>query len=146
MEEALDTFKGYDAAIDEPFHLAFAEVMRAFPEAKFIFTDRDAETWFRSYNELETGIANSKALGNKLLRGLKRAKIPLGPLDPDSDNADVKEFQDMWSGCCLAGRFMKCWTGRNSRGHEHIVAVGRCFSPRSWVFYSHLTYTLTIWI
>lgn len=33
------------AAQDEPFQLVYKEVMEAFPDTKFVYTDRDPAAW-----------------------------------------------------------------------------------------------------
>eukprot|EP00440_Ansanella_granifera_P003983 gb/GFBE01004324.1/.p1 GENE.gb/GFBE01004324.1/~~gb/GFBE01004324.1/.p1 ORF type:complete len:275 (+),score=43.30 gb/GFBE01004324.1/:1-825(+) len=49
LRECLDTFKGYQAAMDEPFHLLYEEVLRDNPSAKFVLPVPDAEHWYQSY-------------------------------------------------------------------------------------------------
>ena len=44
-------FDGYDAAMDEPVLLMYKEIMAAFPEAKFLLTISDTESWFSNYVE-----------------------------------------------------------------------------------------------
>mmetsp|Transcript_18419 Transcript_18419/g.37944 ORF Transcript_18419/g.37944 Transcript_18419/m.37944 type:complete len:231 (+) Transcript_18419:55-747(+) len=46
LEPALRTLDGYDAAMDEPFHLVYREVMEAFPEAKFLLPVTDPDAWY----------------------------------------------------------------------------------------------------
>ena len=57
-------FDGYDAAMDEPVMLMYEEIMAAFPEAKFLLTISDAESWFTNYVELahllEVGMNSSE--------------------------------------------------------------------------------------
>lgn len=48
FEEALLTMTGFDSAMDEPFHLAYEEVLRRFPDCKFVLTEPDPETWYKS--------------------------------------------------------------------------------------------------
>ena len=52
LDDALAVFDGYDAAMDEPVMLMYEEIMAAFPEAKFLLTISDAESWFTNYVEL----------------------------------------------------------------------------------------------
>ena len=52
LDEALGLFQGFDAAMDEPVMLMYEEIMAAFPEAKFLLTISDAESWFDNYLEL----------------------------------------------------------------------------------------------
>ena len=46
LDDALGVLDGFDAAMDEPFMLMYEEIMAAFPEAKFVLTISDAESWF----------------------------------------------------------------------------------------------------
>jgi len=48
FEEAMSTMVGYDSAMDEPFHLIYAEVMRRFPDCKFVLPATDPEKWYAS--------------------------------------------------------------------------------------------------
>jgi hypothetical protein len=41
-------FDGYTSAVDGPCAIYYAQIMRAFPDAKVILTVRDAEHWYRS--------------------------------------------------------------------------------------------------
>ena len=52
LDDALGVLDGYDAAMDEPFMLMYEEIMAAFPEAKFLLTVSDAESWFDNYAEM----------------------------------------------------------------------------------------------
>eukprot|EP00435_Cladocopium_sp_Y103_P035392 s74_g9.t1 len=52
LDDALAVFDGYDAAMDEPVMLMYEEIMAAFPEAKFLLTISDAESWFENYVEI----------------------------------------------------------------------------------------------
>ena len=52
LDDALAVFDGYDAAMDEPVMLMYEEIMAAFPEAKFLLTISDAESWFTNYVEM----------------------------------------------------------------------------------------------
>ena len=73
LDDALAVFGGYDAAMDEPVMLMYEEIMAAFPEAKFLLTISDAESWFENYVELSrelraTGTISSKAFFHSLPR------------------------------------------------------------------------------
>lgn len=48
FEEAMSTMAGYDSAMDEPFHLIFEEVMRRFPDCKFVLPATDPDKWYAS--------------------------------------------------------------------------------------------------
>ena len=52
LDDALAVFDGYDAAMDEPVMLMYEEIMAAFPEAKFLLTISDAESWFENFFEI----------------------------------------------------------------------------------------------
>jgi hypothetical protein len=52
LDDALGVLDGFDAAMDEPFMLMYEEIMAAFPEAKFVLTISDAESWFDNFVEL----------------------------------------------------------------------------------------------
>ena len=55
LDDALATLSGFDAAMDEPYMLLYEEIMAAFPEAKFLLTISDAESWFNNYVDLAHG-------------------------------------------------------------------------------------------
>lgn len=48
FEEAMLTMKGFDSAMDEPFHLIYEEIMHRFPDCKFVLTMSDPEQWYNS--------------------------------------------------------------------------------------------------
>ena len=52
LDEALGVLDGFDAAMDEPFFHFYEEIGAAFPEAKFLLTISDAESWFNNYVEM----------------------------------------------------------------------------------------------
>ena len=52
LENAIAELSNYTAAMDEPWMLMYEEVMASMPEAKFLLTIRDAESWYRSYVKL----------------------------------------------------------------------------------------------
>ena len=52
LDDALATLDGFDAAMDEPFMLFYEEVMAAFPDAKFLLTPSDAESWYQNAVEV----------------------------------------------------------------------------------------------
>ena len=52
LDDALAVFDGYDAAMDEPVMLLYEEIMAACPEAKFLLTIFDAESWFENFFEI----------------------------------------------------------------------------------------------
>ena len=52
LEDALPALENYDAAMDEPFHLLYPEMLSAFPKAKFILTMADPQHWYDSYDAL----------------------------------------------------------------------------------------------
>jgi len=44
-----ELLQGFEGAMDEPFHLLYEEVLRAYPDAKFVYTLADPDTWYESY-------------------------------------------------------------------------------------------------
>jgi len=52
FEAAMLTMDSFDSAMDEPFHLIWEEIMHRFPDCKFILTESDPETWYKSFWEL----------------------------------------------------------------------------------------------
>ncbi|CAJ1362041.1 unnamed protein product [Effrenium voratum] len=52
LELALAVLENFDAAMDEPVHLMYEEVMTHFPESKFILTISDLEDWHENYVSL----------------------------------------------------------------------------------------------
>ena len=47
--------------MDEPYMLLYEEIMAAFPEAKFLLTISDAESWFSNYVEVVHGYERAHA-------------------------------------------------------------------------------------
>src|SRR5262249_39587363 len=45
-------FAGYEAVVDFPMCTYYAELLRAFPEARVVLTLRDPERWFESFDAL----------------------------------------------------------------------------------------------
>jgi len=87
VEPAMETFEGYDVAMDEPWQLLYPEVMERFPEAKFILTMQPSpEEWYASYErfvntvyKLPTsveGINTSMLEAPSHLRGVRRHGRP----------------------------------------------------------------------
>ncbi|CAJ1404824.1 unnamed protein product [Effrenium voratum] len=56
LENVWATLSKYDAAMDEPFHLLYEEVMETFPEAKFVLQVKDPEAWYENYLAMERGL------------------------------------------------------------------------------------------
>eukprot|EP00913_Durusdinium_trenchii_P028128 g26372.t1 len=52
LENVLALLNGFDVAMDEPFMLIYEEVLAAFPDAKFILTIKEKESWYQNYWEL----------------------------------------------------------------------------------------------
>ncbi|CAE7346201.1 unnamed protein product [Symbiodinium natans] len=46
-----DNLTGFEAAMDEPFHLLYDEVLQAIPDAKFVYTVADPDSWYDQYLE-----------------------------------------------------------------------------------------------
>ena len=44
-------FEGYEAAVDNPSNIYYKEIMKAFPDLKFILTLREPEPWYKSFLE-----------------------------------------------------------------------------------------------
>ncbi|CAK9036242.1 unnamed protein product [Durusdinium trenchii] len=112
LEAALPILDEYDAAMDEPFHLLYQEVMAAFPESKFVYTLRDPDSWFASYDQLLSGLHGRQATVGKLLRGVKRhLHIPLGELDPDRRMTAEEENDEDLNQECLQSHYWGCRFG-----------------------------------
>ena len=62
LEDAIALLGAFDAAMDEPVMLMYEEVMAAFPEAKFLLTLSDAESWFNSTVELARTMSFNRAV------------------------------------------------------------------------------------
>ena len=54
LDNLLANLDGYDGAMDEPFMLIYEEIMAALPDAKFLLTISDPESWYQSYVKLAT--------------------------------------------------------------------------------------------
>lgn len=73
--------KDYDAAMDEPMQIIYPEVLKAFPEAKFIYTVRDPEEWFASYDSIMHDIYAKGDLDKKSVRkSLRKPGQKMQPL------------------------------------------------------------------
>jgi hypothetical protein len=53
-----ELFSGYQAAVDIPTFMFYKELLLKYPEAKFIHTTRDPESWYKSFGD--TIIKSSK--------------------------------------------------------------------------------------
>lgn len=47
---------GLAAPKDEPFQLIYKEAMEAFPESKFVYTDRDPAAWLFRRQTRDSGV------------------------------------------------------------------------------------------
>lgn len=52
--DVMPLLREYDAVSDEPFPLLYEEVMKAFPDAKFVLPVTDPEHWYDSYLRMKT--------------------------------------------------------------------------------------------
>lgn len=48
IQPFIDLAKNYDGFEDDPWHLLYKEMDLAFPNSKFILTDRDVDSWYKS--------------------------------------------------------------------------------------------------
>ena len=64
LDGALATLKNFDGGMDEPTMLLYEEIMAAIPEAKFLLTISDPESWYDSYVRL---ISSMRAVHAPLL-------------------------------------------------------------------------------
>ncbi len=48
MDAFIDIAKKFDAFEDDPWHLLYSQMDKAFPNSKFILTQRDADAWYKS--------------------------------------------------------------------------------------------------
>ena len=78
--------KDYDAAMDEPMQLIYPEVLKAFPDAKFIYTLRDPEEWFASYDSIMHDIYAKGKLDKNLKKSLRKPGQKKEPLASLADN------------------------------------------------------------
>ncbi|CAK9036240.1 unnamed protein product [Durusdinium trenchii] len=103
---------GYDAAMDEPFQLLYREFMAAFPDSKFIYTVRDPETWFASYDKLISESNAKDAADARRLRGLKMRHIPLGAMDPDRPEGKQRRALEQVMSDCSQCHYWGCNFGQ----------------------------------
>lgn len=59
LDDVLAILDGRDGAMDEPFMLLYEEIMAAFPDAKFLLTISDPESWYESYTKLALSFAGA---------------------------------------------------------------------------------------
>ena len=50
----LEALRGWEAAMDEPFHLIYEEVLQTIPDSKFVYTVEDENKWYDNYIEFFT--------------------------------------------------------------------------------------------
>src|SRR3990172_4553355 len=48
IQSFIDLAKNYDGFEDDPWHLLYKEMDLAFPNSKFVLTDRDVDSWYKS--------------------------------------------------------------------------------------------------
>lgn len=61
LDDALAIMGGFDSAMDEPVMLMYEEVMAAFPEATFLLTISEPESWFNNYVEIVQMMHNASS-------------------------------------------------------------------------------------
>lgn len=94
----------FDAAMDEPMQLIYPEVMEAFPEAKFIYTVREPEDWFASYDSIMADLRRQSAIkkriqNTKRLRSHSQPSQPLAPLVETIKEAASNVWDNMFDSC-----------------------------------------------
>ena len=67
LDGALATLKNFDGGMDEPTMLLYEEIMAAIPEAKFLLTISDPESWYDSYVRLMSSMRAVHAPGVELI-------------------------------------------------------------------------------
>eukprot|EP00435_Cladocopium_sp_Y103_P048638 s235_g14.t1 len=85
LEDAIALLGAFDAAMDEPVMLMYEEVMAAFPEAKFLLTLSDAESWFNNTAELARTMSFNRA-------------VMYGSTSDPLDNMDRNSWEFLCSG------------------------------------------------
>lgn len=94
----------FDAAMDEPMQLIYPEVMEAFPEAKFIYTVREPEDWFASYDSVMADLRRQTGMkrrteNSKRLRSHPQPSQPLAPLVEKIMEAADNVLVNVWESC-----------------------------------------------
>ena len=64
VDAPFQMIRGFDGAMDEPFHLIYPEVLQAMPDAKFIYTETDPDRWYESYSKFFDSIGSRHQGGN----------------------------------------------------------------------------------
>jgi len=65
-----ELFEGYQAAVDFPVNMRYKELMKYYPDAKFILTTRDPESWYKSFGD--TIVRQARPSVGKILSGVVR--------------------------------------------------------------------------
>lgn len=95
----VEMLNDYNAAMDEPMQLIYPQVVEAYPKAKFIYTLRDPETWFASYDsvmyDLITEASKERKQTNRRLRQANHVPPALYPLMDAVENVTGK----FWHNC-----------------------------------------------
>ncbi|CAJ1963681.1 unnamed protein product [Cylindrotheca closterium] len=69
---------GYQATMDFPTALYYEQILKEYPDCKFILTTRqDSETWFRSWEGLAKSITSAANVGGSLVSAVKQYTIYL---------------------------------------------------------------------
>jgi len=69
---------GYQATMDFPTALYYEQILKDYPDCKFILTTRqDSETWFRSWETLAKSITSAANVGGSLISTVKQYAIYL---------------------------------------------------------------------
>ena len=76
LDDALAALNDFDGGMDEPTMLLYEEVMANIPEAKFLLTISDPESWYDSYVRLITSMQEGR---NKTVETLDK-KLEESPL------------------------------------------------------------------
>ncbi len=71
-----DLFQGYRAAVDFPANLYYQEYLKLYPQAKYILTTRDPESWYKSFGD--TIIRQSQPSPIQMMTTMLR--MPFNPL------------------------------------------------------------------
>lgn len=118
FEQAMTTMSGFDSAMDEPFHLMYEDVMKRYPDCKFVLTASDPEIWYASVLKFMLGhrIPNYTGLAQNVANACQHLHY-FGCNFADEQTPELKER-------CLAGYI------------DHYERVKRLVPPKKLLIFN----------
>lgn len=141
LAEALETLKGHHAAMDEPMQLVYKEVMKAYPNAKFVLTQHETpQDWYRSYNKFYSDFLCM----NRTISGLEESVMEDLQLSPEAvgspvyNRSDTKRNAVSYWNCRIGDtthQTAEMVNGCLAMYNAHIAAVKRDIPPEKLLIF-----------